>query len=85
MRINADGSTTSKAEFLKAVAASPAVQRQVSNNSDIRIRVYGPVALVSYIDKNAAAAAGNRMSRVFTKQGGVWKQLVTQQTPIAQP
>jgi hypothetical protein len=85
MRINADGSTTPKAEFLKAVAASPAVRRQVSNNSDIRIRAYGPVALVSYIDKNAAAAAGNRMSRVFTKQGGAWKQLVSQSTPITQP
>ncbi len=83
VRVGVDGSTASKAEFLTAVAASPAVQRQVSNNSDIRVRVYGPIAVVSYLDKNIGSPAGNRMSRVFTKQGGAWKQLLGQSTPIA--
>jgi hypothetical protein len=83
VRIGADGSATPRAEFLKAISASPDVQRQVSNNSDIRIRVYGPIAVVSYLDKNIASASGSRMSRVYTKQGGAWKQLVGQTTPIA--
>jgi hypothetical protein len=84
VRIGADGSAAPRAEFLKAVAASPDVQRQVSNNSDIRVRVYGPVAVVSYLDKNIASpTTGSRMSRIFTKQGGAWKQLVGQTTPIA--
>jgi hypothetical protein len=72
-----------RAEFLKAVAGTPDIKRVVSNNTDFQFRSYGPIAVLAYIDKAIGAPPqGQRMSRIFVKQNGVWKQLVTQFTPI---
>jgi hypothetical protein len=86
VRINANGTMTARGDFLKAVAGTPELKRVESNNSDFQFRSYGPVAMLTYIDKAMGApAAGFRMTRVFVKQDGAWKQLVTQFTPLAQP
>jgi ketosteroid isomerase-like protein len=83
VRINPNGNLSSRPEFLKAVAATPDVKRVESNNSDIRLRFYGPIAIMTYIDKTPTGPpAGARMTRVFTNQDGAWKQLVTQSTAI---
>jgi ketosteroid isomerase-like protein len=72
-----------RAEFLKAVAGTPDVKRVESNNSDFHFRSYGPIAALTYIDKAVGGPTqGLRMTRIFVKQSGVWKQLVTQFTPI---
>ena len=41
---------------------------------------------MTIVDKTGAnASPGTRMTRIFVKQGGTWKQLVTQLTAIQQP
>lgn len=78
-------SVTTRAEFLKAVAGTPELKRIESNNSDLHFRTYGPTAVLTFIDKAVTGPPqGNRMSRIFVKEKGTWKQLVTQITPIAQ-
>jgi hypothetical protein len=85
VRINANGTMPARSDFLKAVTATPDLKRVESNNSDFQFRSYGPVAILTYIDKAMGAPpAGFRMTRVFVKQDGTWKQLVTQFTPVAQ-
>jgi ketosteroid isomerase-like protein len=77
------GSAT-RAEFLKVVAGTPDLKRVESNNSDFHFRSYGPIAVLAYIDKAMGGPQqGLRMTRIFVKQDGAWKQLVTQFTPIA--
>lgn len=75
-----------RAEFLKAVAGAPDVKRVESNNSDFHFRSFGPIAVLTFIDKAAGGPPqGLRMTRIFVKESGTWKQLVTQFTPIEQP
>jgi hypothetical protein len=83
VRINNDGSVSTRADFLKAVTATPEVKRMESNNTEFRFRAYGPIAILTYVDRAAGATTGNRMTRIFAKQGGAWKQLITQSTPVA--
>jgi ketosteroid isomerase-like protein len=83
IRIMPNGALVTRAEFLKGVAATPEVKRVESNNTEFRFRAYGPIALLTYLDKSAGAPIGNRMTRIFVKQGGSWKQLLTQSTPVA--
>lgn len=72
-----------RTEFLKAVAGTPDVKRVESNNSDFHFRSYGPIAVLAFIDKTVGGPPqGLRMTRIFVKQDGAWKQLVTQFTPI---
>jgi ketosteroid isomerase-like protein len=86
VRIVPNGSVLPRAEMLKTVTGTPDAKRVESNNTDFRYRAYGPVAVLTYIDKPAGATTGVRMTRIFAKQGGAWKQVVTQSTPIvAQP
>jgi ketosteroid isomerase-like protein len=83
IRVNPNGTVSSREEFLKAVAATPEISRTASNNSDIRVNVHGIVATVTVIDRTATGSpAGIRMTRVYAKQNGTWKQLVTQATAI---
>jgi hypothetical protein len=59
------------------------VKRVESNNSDFHFRSYGPIAALAYIDKAVGGPTqGLRMTRIFVKQNGAWKQPVTQFTPI---
>ena len=83
LRITASGETNTKADFLKTVAATPDTKRTESSHSDFRLRTYGPIAVVTIVDKTTAnASPGTRMTRIFVKEGGAWKQLVTQLTAI---
>lgn len=83
VRIFLDGALAPRAEFLNGVTATPEVKRVESNNTEFRYRAYGPIAVLTYIDKPAGATMGIRMTRIFAKQGGAWKQLITQSTPSA--
>ncbi len=92
VRINVDGRMISRGDFLKIVAGTPDLervagtadsQRVESNNSGFRFRVYGPIAILSYIDKALNGPPGGiRMTRVFVKQDGKWKGLVTQSSTV---
>lgn len=86
VRINTDGNMISRGDFLKIVAGDADLQRVESNNSGFRFRIYGPIAMLSYVDKTLnSPPAGIRMTRVFVKQNGMWKQLVAQSTSVSQP
>ena len=86
LRINANGSVISREELLKAVAGTPELKRNIPNLSDFRVRIYGPVAVVCWVNKGIGGPeAGLRRSRVFVNEGGTWKQLVSQDTPIQPP
>ena len=75
--------TATRAEFLKVVTGTPDLKRVESNNTDFHFRSYGPIAVLAYIDKAVGGPPqGLRMTRIFVKQNGAWKQLVTQFTPI---
>ena len=83
LRITASGETNTKADFLKTVAATPETKRTESSHSDFRLRTYGPIAVVTIVDKTTAnASPGTRMTRILVKEGSAWKQLVTQLTVI---
>ena len=83
VRTNPNGTVTSREEYLKFVTSAPETKRVESNNSDIRVNVLGPVAIVTVIDKSLTGPpAGIRMTRVFIKQTGAWKQLVTHATVV---
>jgi hypothetical protein len=83
VRVDNEGQSIPRAEFLKVVADTSGPPREESNNSDMRIRIYGPISVVTYVDKTAASLPkGTRMTRVFVKENAAWKQLVTQGTTI---
>ncbi len=85
VRIGPNGGITARPQFMTGVAATPDVKRVVSNNSEFRVRIYGPVAVSTYVDRaGGGPPAGVRMTRVYVKQNGAWKQLVGQSTTIAQ-
>lgn len=75
----------SRGDFLKIVAGDPNLKRVESNNSGFRLRVHGPIAMVSTINKTLnCPPAGIRVTRVFVKQNSMWKQLVTRSTTVVQ-
>jgi hypothetical protein len=83
LRVSSDGSTDSRETFLKTVAGTPELKRNVPNLSEFRVRVYGPVALVTWLHKPIGGReAGVRRSRLFVKDGGSWKQLISQDTLV---
>src|SRR5215203_4327703 len=83
LRVSADGSTESRETFLKAVAGTPELKRNVPNLSEFRVRVYGPVAVVTWLNKSVGGReAGVRRSRLLVKEGGSWKQLMSQDTVV---
>ena len=87
VRVNDEGASLSRAEFLKTVGNTQQ-KRVPSGNDEIMIRIYGDIAIESYrnIPFRADGTAGptERMTRVFVKRGGVWQQVITQSTQVAQ-
>jgi ketosteroid isomerase-like protein len=85
VRLNRDGSATSREAYLKTVAGTPELKRSPPYNSEFQVRHYGSVALVTWLAKTQAApTVGIRRTRVFVRDGGAWKQLVSQETDVAQ-
>lgn len=84
LRIGPNGSQT-REEFLKAVAGTPEQKRNIPHLSEFQVRMYGPVAVVIWLNRSInGSEAGVRRSRVFVKEGGTWKQLMSQDTPVTQ-
>jgi hypothetical protein len=83
VRLNSDGGQTSREAFLKTVAGTPELKRVVPNHSEFHLRVYGPVAVVTYRAKTSTGG-DLRRSRVFVKDGAAWKQLISQETDLVQ-
>jgi hypothetical protein len=87
VRVNYEGALLSRAEFLKTVSDN---QKSVpAGNEDIRIRIYGDVAVETYRNitflRDGTAGPPERITRVFVKRGGMWQQAIKQFTRIAQP
>lgn len=59
------------------------------NASDIRVRIYGDTAVVTFHENIKGSRAGKDMSgqfqevRVFVKRGGNWRAVLAQRTRIA--
>ena len=85
MRFNPDGSVTPRAEYLKIVAGKPEDKRALPSLSEFRVRVYGPLAVLTWLNRPInGPVAGIRRSRLFVKDGGSWKQLISQDTLVSQ-
>jgi hypothetical protein len=86
LRINADGTETSRDAFLKQVAGTPEMKRDTPNLSDFHVRVWGPIAVVTWVNKSInGIETGLRRSRVFVREGNAWKQLVSHDTLVGAP
>jgi ketosteroid isomerase-like protein len=83
LRVGANGGLSDRDAYVKNVAGTPETKRDIPNLSEFRVRMYGPVALITWVNKSIGGSeAGLRRSRVFVKEGGTWKQLIGQDTPI---
>lgn len=82
VRLNLDGTEGSREEFLKSVAGTAEQKRGTPSQSQFHVRVYGPIAILTY-RQHYAEGADHFRSRVFVNERGTWKQLISQVTPIA--
>jgi len=78
VRITTDGRVIVRDDFMRDVAA-PGPARQDPNHSDFRVKVYGAFATLCYLNR---AADTQRVTRLFVKQRGQWRQLLTQATVV---
>ncbi|RPI54248.1 MAG: nuclear transport factor 2 family protein, partial [Acidobacteria bacterium] len=87
LRINPDGTDMTRVAYLKAVAGAPdGPKRSLPELRDFQVRVYGPVGLIVWVNRAINGSTdGVRRSRVFVREGGTWKQLISQDTVVAAP
>jgi hypothetical protein len=81
IRVATDGRVNTREQFIAIVGDRSGPERQDPNHSDFRLRVFQSVAPLIYFN------VGNdlqRVTRVFVREGGVWKQLLTQATVVLQ-
>jgi hypothetical protein len=78
VRITTDGRVIGRDDFMRDVAAA-GPPRQDPNHSDFRVKLYGAFATLCYLNQ---AADTQRVTRVFVKQQGQWRQLLTQATVV---
>jgi ketosteroid isomerase-like protein len=85
--IGAEGTQTSKAAFLRAVASGDLVHEQMSLEPDM-VRTYGETAIVSGIARSAGTWKGQRFATyerstdIFVRRGGRWRCVLTQLTAL---
>ena len=85
-----DGTTANKAQMI-AYFKSGDLKIQTSNIEDMRVRVYGDMAIVTYRTTDKATFKGqdisgqSRWTDVFVKRNGRWQAVAGQGTRIAQP
>ena len=79
VRVTIDGTTMSRDEFIAAAGDRAGAPRRDPNHSEFRVRVYKSVATLIYFN---LAADQQRVTRVFVREGGIWKQLHTQATRV---
>ena len=69
VRISSFGEVTPRAEFVKNAVAAGTGARPSPAADEVRVRVYGDVAVVTFRNLRNA----DRMMRVFMNRGGAWK------------
>ena len=85
-----DGSAQTKAQLLGDVK-SGALVLEASSISDMKVKVHGDAAVVTYITTDKGKYKGQdisgrfRWTDVFVRQGGAWQLLAGQGTPIQAP
>ncbi len=78
VRISSFGQVTPRAEFVKNAVAAGTGARLGPAADEVRVRVYGDVAVVTYRNLRNA----DRMMRVFMNRGGAWKAVAAISTII---
>ena len=84
--VESDGSLVGKAEFLRAAEAGPDVAAYVLK--DVRVRVYGHVALVhatGAFTRRDGTLGTSRYTDVWVLEGGGWKTISAQITRAEGP
>jgi len=79
VRVTIDGSTMSRGEFMAVVGNRAGAPRRDPNHGEFRVRVYKSIATLVYFNR---AADQQRVTRVFVREDGSWKQLHTQATRV---
>jgi ketosteroid isomerase-like protein len=85
-----DGAVQTKAQLLGDVK-SGALVLEASTISDMKVKVHGDAAVVSYITTDKGKYKGQdisgrfRWTDVFVRQGGAWQLVAGQGTPIQAP
>jgi ketosteroid isomerase-like protein len=89
-QIQPNGSVLTKAEAVEGWRSGKS-RYQKMDFSDVTVRIYGNTAVVTgiarYVGEQAGVkSTGNpaRFTRVLVKRGGIWKQVLNQNTRIAQ-
>jgi ketosteroid isomerase-like protein len=88
--ITPDGSTSTKAQLLADVKSGDLVIES-SEISDMKVRAYGDVALVTYQTADKGKYKGQdisgryRWTDVFARRAGAWQIVASQGTTIQQP
>jgi hypothetical protein len=90
VRILSDGKIFNKADTLN-IFRSGSVRFESFSLSDVKIRLYGKMAVVTGVATKKETFMGgsrnwpNRWTQVFVKRGGNWKCVLYQSTRIAEP
>ncbi len=87
-RIWPNGEISGKQQILAAFKSGK-IKVDSSENSDIKVRIYGATAVVTGILRDKATAFGShsspvgyRWTRVFVKRGDVWQNVLYQSTHL---
>jgi hypothetical protein len=86
---NSTGTVATKADLIK-VLKSGAVKYQAYERDDLILRLYGTTAVISAAITSKSVSQGReftgrlRVITVWVKQGGKWRFIAGQGTPIAQ-
>jgi len=88
--IGPNGAVQTKAENLEGFRSGKTGYQKM-DFSDVKVRIYGNTAVVTGIVKFIGEQAGvnytgnqYRFTRVFVRQGGIWKHVLLQNTRITQ-
>jgi uncharacterized protein (TIGR02246 family) len=88
--VTPDGTPQTKAQIIADVKSGDLVVES-SQISDLKVRVFGDAAVVTYITTDKGKYKGTdiggryRWTDVFARQGGAWKIVAGQGTPIPPP
>jgi Domain of unknown function (DUF4440) len=78
-RVTIDGATMLRGGFMAAAGDRAGAPSRDPNHSEFRVRVYDSIATLVYFNR---AADQQRVTRVFVREEGTWKQRHTQATRV---
>jgi len=80
IRVTTEGRVNTRDQFIAVVGDRSGPERQDPNHSEFRLRVFQSVAPLNYFNVGADL---QRVTRVFVRDDGIWKQLLTQATVVS--